>query len=241
MEHTLDTIGVAQTYDRLYRGEKNRHNPLMGTEIDYEYDRATKTQLTQWCADAPKGDILEIGAGSGNLSPYIKSYLPGRAHVAVDISTEGLKTASEKSNQIEAATADMMKLPFSDQTFAVIILADTLEHAPNIEESLKEISRVLIPGGIVAVNVPTPNSVRNWIINLVKQGRTGTIVSAAKAAVKRKILYGKANFQPYDADFEPDEWAQLFIKTNFEVEEQKLWPQEVGLVPLTAMFRLRKK
>lgn len=233
---------VAKIYNQVYQTESTLGKPIMGTEIDPQYNHATKNILTGWCKDAPNGPILEIGAGSGNLSGHVRSNLPDRTYVAADISLNGLQIARKNSDQLIPTVADMTQLPYANETFAALIYADTLEHAPDIKKAIEEAHRVLIPGGILSVNVPTPKSIVAWILNLLKELKFKTIIRAGEAALTRKKMFGKANFQPYDADLEPDQWKELFENAGFEVRAQTTWPtKESGLNPLTALFCLRKK
>jgi hypothetical protein len=56
--------------------------------------------------------------------------------------------------QAAAVTADATRLPFPAGSFDGIIVAEMLEHIPNDAAALKEVARVLRPGGTVAVTVP---------------------------------------------------------------------------------------
>ncbi len=49
---------------------------------------------------------------------------------------------------------DGMALPFKDNTFEQVLLSHVLEHIPDVDRALKEISRVLGVGGILIVVVP---------------------------------------------------------------------------------------
>jgi SAM-dependent methyltransferase len=51
-------------------------------------------------------------------------------------------------------SADATSLPFPDGAFDAIIAAEILEHIPDDTAALAEISRVLRPGGTVAITVP---------------------------------------------------------------------------------------
>ncbi len=51
--------------------------------------------------------------------------------------------------------ADMMRLPFADSTYDLVVHSDTLEHVPDPVRGLAECRRVLTPGGATVFTVPT--------------------------------------------------------------------------------------
>jgi len=53
------------------------------------------------------------------------------------------------------ANGDATRLPFADASFDRIIASEVMEHVPNDIDALNEFYRVLKPGGVVAVTVPT--------------------------------------------------------------------------------------
>jgi len=55
----------------------------------------------------------------------------------------------------ETVAADATRLPFEDDTFDRIIASEVLEHIPSDIDALRELTRVLKPGGVLAATVPT--------------------------------------------------------------------------------------
>lgn len=97
--------------------------------------------------------ILDIGCGGGSalkrMAEQIKTgHLTGVDYspVSVKASKELNKTAveTEKMDIIEASVSD---LPFEDQAFNKIITVESYYFWPNLEEDMKEVFRVLKPGG----------------------------------------------------------------------------------------------
>jgi ubiquinone/menaquinone biosynthesis C-methylase UbiE len=103
------------------------------------------------------GRLLDIGTGSGRIPINIARLCPDLDITAVDMSESMLSVAQKNSeasgtdNQIEFKVADAKQLPFPDNTFDLVISHVTLHHIPNPLSMLKEVNRVLKPGGGVLI------------------------------------------------------------------------------------------
>jgi SAM-dependent methyltransferase len=92
---------------------------------------------------------------------------PGIDAVGVDLSLEDLRRTREKSlefacaadtgSSFTLASANALALPFADDSFDKVICSEVLEHIPDYRAALKEIERVLKPGGLFCASVP-----RHW-------------------------------------------------------------------------------
>lgn len=110
-----------------------------------------------------KGDVvLDLGCGEGRhvISAYLEQEVTS---VGVDLSLDDLKTTAEKftpfkednpNKHFALLSANALTLPFADNTFDKIICSEVLEHIPDYEGALKEINRILKPGGLLCASVP---------------------------------------------------------------------------------------
>ncbi len=97
-------------------------------------------------------EILEVGCGGG----LICEELAGRkaVMVGIDSSQGALATAREHARQsglaenIHYEQAYAESLPYADGSFSAIVCFDTLEHVRDLKAAIKEIARVLAPGGV---------------------------------------------------------------------------------------------
>lgn len=92
--------------------------------------------------------VLDIGCGAGFLSNELaQSELQV---TAIDISEQTIKIAAEHdfTKSVRYQVADAYRLPFADQSFEVVTAMDFLEHVERPGDVIKEVSRVLKPGGI---------------------------------------------------------------------------------------------
>ena len=97
-----------------------------------------------------KGNVLEIGIGSGLNIPLYNKELVNNI-IGVDPSTEMQSLAMERINEspvdIKLISADAAKIPLEDQSIDTIVCTYTLCTVPNPDGVLKEIKRILRPGG----------------------------------------------------------------------------------------------
>ena len=112
----------------------------------------------------PGALVLDLGCGAGRHA--FEAYRRGARVIAADLDLKELAPVSDMfaamraegqarpPAQAAAVTADATRLPFRDGSFDGIIVAEMLEHIPHDAAALKEIARVLRPGGTVAVTVP---------------------------------------------------------------------------------------
>ncbi len=108
--------------------------------------------------------VLDLGCGFGRHA--YEAFRRGAGVVACDLSAAELK---EVRNTFEAmhqageapgtelagtSNADATLLPFADATFDKIIASEVMEHIPDDLAALTELTRVLKPGGTMAITVP---------------------------------------------------------------------------------------
>ena len=94
--------------------------------------------------------IWEIGAGHGNMA--IPLAAEGIATIPIEPLYSGARALSSKGFHSYAQTLDQLRLP--DNCIDAVGIFDVLEHLTNPEIVLKEIYRVLKPGGLLLTSVP---------------------------------------------------------------------------------------
>ncbi|MER3493963.1 MAG: SAM-dependent methyltransferase [Mastigocladus sp. ERB_26_2] len=117
--------------------------------IDWSLSDPSLAKYRQEVLANVEGEVLEIGFGSGvNLS-----YYPEHIHkiITVDVNP-GIHALAQKRIQASSITVDHHilsgeNLPMADHTFNSVVSTWTLCSIENVEQALKEIYRVLKPGG----------------------------------------------------------------------------------------------
>lgn len=116
--------------------------------ISYARDRfAAVTGRDGW----PYGRALELGCGTGFFSlNLIQAGVIEKAHIT-DISPGMVEVAERNARRIgvpvTGGVADAERLPFEEATFDLVVGHAVLHHIPDVERALRDVVRVLRPGG----------------------------------------------------------------------------------------------
>lgn len=111
---------------------------------------------------APGLRLLDVGCGEGRHAISAWLGYPVEA-IGVDRNAADLATARTRATAFAAGSpatrlywleGDALALPFPDASFDRVICAEVLEHVPDWERVVREIHRVLKPGGLLAISVP---------------------------------------------------------------------------------------
>jgi demethylmenaquinone methyltransferase/2-methoxy-6-polyprenyl-1,4-benzoquinol methylase len=135
--------GIASRYDLL--------NHLLSGNIDKRWRRLVARTLQPSLAGA---SVLDVACGTGDLSLVLAS--AGAASVVgLDFCRPMLEIARRKadadSREIPFVEGDALRLPFGDESFDVVTIAFGLRNLSGVAEGLRELRRVLKPGGRAAV------------------------------------------------------------------------------------------
>lgn len=106
-----------------------------------------------------RGQLLDVATGTGDVILGILKFRGDLHLTGVDPSEGMLQIAREKilkkaalhSNAIDLKTGDARQLPFADNTFDAVTISWGIRNVVPFQEGLKEILRVLKPGGSIIV------------------------------------------------------------------------------------------
>lgn len=95
--------------------------------------------------------VLDVGAGSGALLPLLHEALPGARLVAVDLAAAMLRCAQARGTGAAPVQADAHALPFPPACFDAVLCDSALPHLRDRPHALREMARLLRPGGALIV------------------------------------------------------------------------------------------
>ena len=115
----------------------------------------------EWCplvveaANIQSGQcVLDVACGTGALAIFVSEFIGTKGTtVGVDINEGMLNIARSKSSSIEWFNAPAEVLPFNDDNFNCVVSQFGLMYFENQESAIREMTRVLQPGGSLAVVV----------------------------------------------------------------------------------------
>lgn len=173
--------GIAGRYDLL--------NHVLSLNIDKRWRRLVADELRD-ILERKNAAVLDVACGTGDLSLELSHDAEARI-IGTDFCRPMLDVAHKKTLAVNARIpyieADAMTLPVADASFDAATIAFGLRNLPNYENGLKELWRVLKPGGKLVVlecshpRLPVFRELYEFYFSTVLP-RIGGLVSGSRAA-----------------------------------------------------------
>ena len=114
--------------------------------------------------------VLDVGCGGGRHIRQTR-LIPGVHAIALDMGMEQVQGTQKMLRELDSLPVEhggtvpgagawatmrgsVYALPFADASFDCVIISEVLEHLTNDRAALREVTRVLRPGGVLAASVP---------------------------------------------------------------------------------------
>ncbi len=149
--------GTAAAIEQLIGGRR-AYAPWFETALSYQTVRGL--------------DVLDVGCGQGiDVVEYVRA---GANVTGVDITSRHLELARSHVDAVGLTATivrgDAEQLPFADTSFDRVASNGVLHHTPNMPAALREIRRVLRPGGETRILVYNRHSLHYWLSQVLLEG-----------------------------------------------------------------------
>ena len=146
----LPAEGVQRMFDRI-APVYDAMNRVMTAGLDRRWRRTTISEAVQ-----PGDRVLDACCGTGDLALAARNAGAGSV-VGVDFSDGMLERARRKAPELEWIQADVLALPFEDASFDAAVVGFGVRNVDDLEAGLRELRRVLRPGGRLGIlEITTP-------------------------------------------------------------------------------------
>ena len=115
--------------------------------LSYGQDRRWKARLIALASIASRDRVLDLACGTGDLT--FAAAGTARGVVGLDLTHRMLELAITRGSTPRWVCGDMLALPFPSASFDVVTTGYGLRNVPDLRGALREIHRVLAPGGRV--------------------------------------------------------------------------------------------
>ena len=172
---------ISPKYDAL--------NRILSAGIDQSWRRKTLREIRATGAL----NVLDVATGTADLALALAKGIPGSKVVGVDISAGMLEVGRSKvrakdlEGRVRLDLGDGEQLPYDESSFGAVTVAFGVRNFENLEQGLRDMRRVLEPGGTLAVlefSQPTAWPLRSLYLFYFKNilPRIGRMVSKDASA-----------------------------------------------------------
>lgn len=181
-EHEL---GTREFFDEVERYRYKEYAPWMPRVMEFEKFRGAR--------------LLEIGCGMGtDLLQFARG---GARCTGIDLTPRSVEITRRRFN-LYGADGDFMisdgeRLPFRSESFDVVYSNGVLHHTPDTAGSIREVHRVLRPGGVAKIMLYHRNSLNYWVEIVLRRGVLGLEFLRGRSA--EEIMSRVIEFSDHDA------------------------------------------
>ncbi|TLD69752.1 class I SAM-dependent methyltransferase [Phragmitibacter flavus] len=162
----LDVEGVREAMNSRYR--QDEHDEFGGYEHPHLWDQVRYHEVDrlfhQLIGDVRELDVLEIGCGIGRNTKFFEH---AASYLGTDLSDVAIAKAQQRGfdpTHFKFQPMDAMDLQLPDAQFDLVLGAEIIEHVQDSDQMLREVHRVLKPGGRFLFNSANRDSLHLRII-----------------------------------------------------------------------------
>ena len=178
--------------------------------------------------------VLEAGCGTGAQTAILARRCPGAQITSIDLSESSLEAAEHRLCQagldlVTFEKADIYHLPYDAGSYDHVLVCFVLEHLARPVEALKELKRVLVPGGTLTAiegdhgsfychpETPEAHRVVQCLIDLQGQMGGNALIGRQLFPLLRQAGFREVNVTPrvVYVDGSRPEWEEGFSRNTF--------------------------
>lgn len=231
MEEVINTSAESLAEDKLRAREQWGADPcgaVHGQEFEFgsreffdEVERHRYTEYAPWMREVmgfdkfPGAKLLEIGCGMG--SDLLQFARGGAIVTGADLTPRSVETSKHRFKIYDQpgtfVLTDGERLPFADASFDVVYSNGVLHHTPDTEGAVREVHRVLRPGGTAKVMLYYRNSLNYWAEMFLRRGvLTGDLLRGKTMGdvMSRWVEYNEHGGRPLVKVYSKHQSRELF-------------------------------
>lgn len=202
--------GVRKMFDAI----AHRYD-LMNRVMTLGQDQRWRRFVVKTAGDPGDGWMLDLATGTGDIAALMSATHPQARVVGGDFSLNMLKEAKKRfaGQRIDWHACDANRLPFGDGSFASVTFGYLLRNVDDAGRVLREVHRVLRPGGRVVCLDTTPPA-RNLLYPFVRFYFRYGIPVLGKLIADDEAAYAYLTGSTMDF-YKAEELAELFAASGF--------------------------
>jgi ubiquinone/menaquinone biosynthesis C-methylase UbiE len=233
-EHEL---GTCEFFDEVERYRYQEYAPWMPRLMEFEKFRGKR--------------LLEVGCGMGtDLLQFARG---GARCTGIDLTPRSVEITRHRFKLYGADGSFMISdgehLPFRTESFDVVYSNGVLHHTPDTAGAIREVHRVLRPGGTAKIMLYHRNSLNYWFEIVLRRGIVGLEFLRGRSAEEimgRVIEFSDHDARPLVKVYSRKQMRELFgMFKDVRVDVEQLTRDELRflspLVSETMLAKLRKK
>jgi demethylmenaquinone methyltransferase/2-methoxy-6-polyprenyl-1,4-benzoquinol methylase len=219
----IDSPDKKRTFNELHFTEAASHYDLATRAMSLGRDQAWKKHLVAALPGFIAPVCVDLASGTGDVAYLLAKRFPASKITGVDLTEEMVTLAQERNSfdNVSFACGDMADTGFDPASVDIVTGSYALRNAPDLGESLREVNRILKPGGCAAfldfskTARPVSQGIQYWLLKLWC-GLWGT------------LLHANPTIHAYIADSlkqfpARDDYHLLVKKSGFEIVSSRLF------------------
>jgi ubiquinone/menaquinone biosynthesis C-methylase UbiE len=183
-------------------------------------------------------DVLDVGCGQGiDLVEYARA---GASAIGIDLTPRHVELARSHVRALgltaKVVQADAECLPFADSSFDLVSSNGVLHHTPDMPAALREIRRVLRPGGQARIVVYNRRSFHYWLSQVLLGGilERGLLTEGSMDGVlARSVERTSIGARPLVRAYSPSRLRRMLADAGLVAVGTSVWGFDVEDTPLS--------